>query len=176
MIRNEADVVVQITAEMGPCIPPCGSPPNLTFAYAGGGVPNPNTGAFIYIGAPGKDQVFLNMRVFDRSRADSIWGTALPVVTERDVHATAFHLLNVPLSDSFRTSLRIYDFDGQDAAQIRLRVFSLNLQNATFDILRVDRIVQLLPIHPVARDPNTQANLQRFSSGTSWLHFRSWHL
>lgn len=66
-----------------------------------------NPGAFIYVPRESSGDVALNLRVFDVSRSETIFGTEVPVARESDFHRT-ITLLGVPLDDLFRSALRIY--------------------------------------------------------------------
>ena len=68
----------------------------------------------------------LTLRTEDVSRRNETWGTVIPVVTEKDLFETRFGLNDVPLEDQFRSTLRIYDFDGSTPGGVRVRIFQVN--------------------------------------------------
>lgn len=53
----------------------------------------------------------VSARVRDLSRALHTWGTEIPVVRESEVGQTPITLIDLPVSDRFRTMIRMYDFD-----------------------------------------------------------------
>jgi hypothetical protein len=67
----------------------------------------------------------ISARVRDLSRGLLTWGTELPIVRERQVTGTQITLLNVPHSEHFRMTLRIYDFVRDDNVFI-IRAFPLD--------------------------------------------------
>jgi hypothetical protein len=125
-VRNESDDSVVVTnLPIGLCglCPP--SEPRSTFSLPLF-VHNPNAGTFLYIGSPGAGKVTFTLRVQDVSRQAQTWGTAVPVVRERDVHSDTLQLLDIPTDRRFRTTLRVYDFDTPDNRSVRLRIYALN--------------------------------------------------
>jgi len=126
--RNEADQGVDITDNpFGLCnqCPPYA--PHSTFRiplYA----PNPNAGRFLYIGSPGAGKVTFTLRVQDLSRQALTWGTAIPVVRDRDVFSGRLQLLDIPIDSRFRAALRVYDFEPPTEATsrvVRLRIYDM---------------------------------------------------
>jgi len=126
--RNESDQFVEIGTIIGPCQIECpiGKPAHATFP-AGEFTPEPNRGEFLYIGAPGAGKVTFSLRVQDVSRQLQTWGTAIPVVREKDVFSSALQLLDIPVDSRFRSALRIYDFDTptENPRQVRLRIYDM---------------------------------------------------
>ncbi|HYH06445.1 MAG TPA: IPT/TIG domain-containing protein [Thermoanaerobaculia bacterium] len=61
----------------------------------------------VHVRRPVSDNVRYSLRVRDLSRAESTWGTELPVVRERDF-TSRVQLFDVPLQERFRQTLRIY--------------------------------------------------------------------
>ncbi|MBK5260769.1 MAG: hypothetical protein JJE51_14360 [Thermoanaerobaculia bacterium] len=123
--RNRADVTLDISDKPASgCAGTCGIQPRFTF-----GSPvyreNPNTGTFIYVGAPGRDKVSFSLRVRELSRSAETWGVAIPVVRERDFSGGLMSLIDVPTTAGFRTSLRVYDFQGVSGAEVRMRIYNL---------------------------------------------------
>ena len=55
-------------------------------------------------------QTHISVRARDLSRALDTWGTEIPVVRESEATTSPITLLNLPTSDRFRTTIRIYDF------------------------------------------------------------------
>jgi hypothetical protein len=62
------------------------------------------------------------------------WGTAVPIVRERDVYSGRLTLQNLPTTENFRVALRVYDFDAPADRRVRLRVFPGIRNNALVDV------------------------------------------
>ncbi|HEX8253949.1 MAG TPA: hypothetical protein VF846_12445 [Thermoanaerobaculia bacterium] len=56
-----------------------------------------------------RDDVHVGARVLDTSRTNDRYGTAIPVVWERDLLDSPMVLLDIPTDRRYRTSLRLYD-------------------------------------------------------------------
>ncbi len=85
----------------------------------------PHGGAFVYVARPHNDEIHFQARVWDVSREADTWGTELPVVRESEFLDGAFPLLNIPVADRFRSTLRIYESSGVEGTLVRVRVFPL---------------------------------------------------
>jgi hypothetical protein len=124
-VRNESNEAVVVTnlpvALCGACPP---AQPRSTFSLPLV-VHNPNAGVFLYVGKPGLGKVDFALRVQDVSRQAQTWGTALPVVREKDVHSDSIQVLDIPTDSQFRSALRVYDFDTPADRMVRLRIFAL---------------------------------------------------
>jgi IPT/TIG domain len=83
----------------------------------------PRSARVLYIDSGHADALRLNLRIFDRSRTTTTWGTEVPVVRERDLRSDAVELFPVPLDPLFRQSLRIYDPFRTGNAQVEVRFF-----------------------------------------------------
>lgn len=68
----------------------------------------------------------LTLRSRDLSRQSETWGTVIPVVSKNDLFSRRFGLVDVPIEPQFRAMLRIYDFNAETAANVRVRVYKLN--------------------------------------------------
>lgn len=129
MVRVDADepvLIAQLPGALSVAGPSIAGPkstikPLLLFT------PDPNAGAFVYVGAPGAGgKVTFLLRVQDLSRSALNWGTVIPVVRERDVFSSRAILLDVPADPRFRVALRVYDFDPAEDRQIRVRFYELS--------------------------------------------------
>lgn len=150
--RNESDRHVRVvqnpaaTCSIGGC-PPEDAAPRSTFTPQVFG-DQTHPGAFVYIDAVGAETLFLNLRVQDLSRQSQTWGTQIPVVQERDFHASAFQLLNVPTNTDFRINLRLYDYEGTDGVQARISIVPISGAGVlASEILRLSAPQRTLP-HP----------------------------
>jgi hypothetical protein len=56
-----------------------------------------------------RDDVTVQVRGLDRSRAADRYGSEIPVVWERDLLANPIMLLNIPTDNRYRSTLRLYD-------------------------------------------------------------------
>jgi hypothetical protein len=144
--RNESDRYVEIVQQLSGLCGTCPQPPaqpRSSFAPLAQ-VPNPGGGIFLYISAASVGKVRFNARIQDVSRQAQTWGTQIPLVREQDTFTGPFGLLNVPVDDRFRQTLRIYDFDGINGAQVSVRVYeqdtdvqltekTITLRQASFD-------------------------------------------
>lgn len=107
------------------CPPVPTTPPGITFfpSIAPGSM---SQGAIIEVERRSATSVRFNLRIQDVSRQSQTWGTEIPVVREAELFTGTIHLLAVPLSSAFRSTLRVYDIDAQRGAQFRLRFYRLN--------------------------------------------------
>ena len=81
--------------------------------------------AFLFV-EPGRvNDLSITMRAFDESRQHLTWGASLPVVTRRDLFAGRFGIGDIPGDTSYRSTLRIFDFDATTPAAVRVLVFSV---------------------------------------------------
>ena len=67
-------------------------------------------------------------RIYDESRSSTNYGTELPVIREDELTTVAMDLLNIPSSDRFRSTLRIYDPENEPGGRVRLRFYSMTDQ------------------------------------------------
>jgi hypothetical protein len=163
--RNLGSAAVQVS-EIWPLCPPIGAscgtvgwiaPNETALLRPEGGTPDRPAAIIQALSA---DSLAFHLRVQDLSRQAETWGTEVPVVRERDLRTQTFALVNVPVTDGFRNTLRIYDIDGRSEADVRVRVFRVTLQHAagpgessTPDQLLGDRILRLTPPVSAWRDP-----------------------
>jgi hypothetical protein len=96
----------------------------------------------------------LILRVQDLSRQSQTWGSEVPIVRERDLRTGKLILLDIPISASFRNTLRIYDIDGQANARVALRLFALDPNRPSIvlgskpDALLGEQVIVLRPPAP----------------------------
>src|SRR5213594_2352557 len=151
--RNDNDQYVEVVQRLSGLCGTCPLPPaqpHSTFSPLAT-VPNPGGGIFLYIAAAGAGKVSFNARIQDVSRQALTWGTEIPVVHEQDTFTDTFALLNIPADDRFRQTLRIYDFDGTNGAQVLVRIYP-NDSGA----LLAERMVMLLQ---ASADPSPSPGL-----------------
>jgi hypothetical protein len=69
------------------------------------------------------DMVSLNLRVRDLSREAQNWGTEIPLVTPEQTFTSApIQLSGITLDPRTRQTLRVYDYDGLNAATFNVRL------------------------------------------------------
>jgi hypothetical protein len=84
-------------------------------------------GQILYVGPEGADRLGFGLRFRDLSRQAENWGTEIPVPRETAFHSSAFSLVDVPVTEGFRQTLRVYEIDGTPReASVRVRVFRLD--------------------------------------------------
>ena len=79
-------------------------------------------GVVVYVPKAELPRVSLNLRVRDLSRQSLTWGTELPVVRRSQYYARPFRLINVPLDERFRQTLRVYSAKSINGALFRARI------------------------------------------------------
>lgn len=84
-------------------------------------------GTFIVVEAGRADQLSVGLRFRDLSRQSGTWGTAVPVVHEREFRSGRYSLVDVPLLDGFRSVLRVYELnDTGRNALVRVRMYAID--------------------------------------------------
>lgn len=84
-------------------------------------------GAFLYVSSAQVDLVAFGLRFRDLSRQATTWGTELPVVQEGAFRADRISLLDVPVTEGFRQTLRIYELEGVEReAFVRVKTYRLD--------------------------------------------------
>jgi hypothetical protein len=86
--------------------------------------------AFLLVEPGRRDDVSITTRVFDRSRSHLTWGSSLPVVTRKELFTSRFGIGDVPVTDEFRSTLRIYDFDATTPAAVRVRIYKVTAEGS----------------------------------------------
>jgi hypothetical protein len=69
-------------------------------------------GAFIWVDSSQMHHLTFQLRVQDLSRQESTWGTELPILRESDFFDDRLTLIDVPDTENFRQTLRIYEWEG----------------------------------------------------------------
>lgn len=115
--------------------------------------PDGRQGTFIVADGPQADRLSFNLRFRDLSRQSATWGTEVPVVREGEFRAARFSLMDVPLTEGFRSVLRIYELnDTGRSALVRVRVYSIDpskyLTNSPVDQLIKETVYPLQFLSP----------------------------
>lgn len=71
--------------------------------------PTANPGRMLFVSRSGAENVAMQLRFADVSRASLNGGTEMPVVREKSFRSGKVSLLNVPLDSRYRLLLRVYD-------------------------------------------------------------------
>jgi hypothetical protein len=66
------------------------------------------------------------LRSRDTSRDEEAWGAIVPVVGSDRLHSDSFSITDVPVSDGFRATLRIYDADPTTTPVALVRYYELD--------------------------------------------------
>jgi hypothetical protein len=119
-------------------------------------------GTFIVGEADLTDQLSVSLRFRDLSRQSGTWGTAVPVVHERDFRSGRFSLVDIPLTAGFRSVLRVYELnDTGRPASVLVRIYALDPSN-NLPSSPPDRLIQA-DVFPL--------QFHSAGSGTGWPGF-----
>ncbi|HEX7153609.1 MAG TPA: hypothetical protein VF618_19125 [Thermoanaerobaculia bacterium] len=97
---------------------PC-SPPPLQRAFDAREenlVIGSGTAQFIYVTRQYADFFRVNTRVYDSARDTETAGAFVPSARDDDFSPNGVSLLGIPVAPQFRSTLRVYDYDGRDTA------------------------------------------------------------
>ena len=136
-----------------PCTPPPIRSHTTVFAgYVRCAAPG---GRLLYVDSARLSDLGATLRTRDTTRQDQTWGTAIPVVTDKDLFSSTFSLVNVPLDARFRSTLRIYDVDPSTPAQISVRFYRMGVQPGQPDV--PDTLLRsIVPIFATTPGPAAQ--------------------
>ncbi|HVT05198.1 MAG TPA: hypothetical protein VHL58_17680 [Thermoanaerobaculia bacterium] len=124
--------------------------------------PTEAPGLLLYVERTGSNKVSFNLRVQDLSRQALTWGTDLPVVREESFYTGKIQLLNIPLDERFRQTVRVYDVDATGSGAVTLRAFDA----ATGEALGMT--VLSLPVLSQATPPSKPGFGQLFSLSSTF--------
>jgi hypothetical protein len=97
------------------------------------------------------------LRVQDISRQSQTWGTTVPVVHEDDAYRTTMTLLDIPVSDRFRSMLRVYDFDPDATRKVLIRIYATNASAKQPELTPPDRLLTEFPVTLALLNPELQS-------------------
>ncbi len=129
--ENSGDAVATVRGIVWDCLlPECNLPAPLpseitirTAPLAVGGL----RGTLISVEADDPRQTGFGLRFRDLSRQSTTWGTELPAPREGAFRTSRFSLIDVPVTEGFRQTLRIYELDGTPRdAVVRVRIYRLD--------------------------------------------------
>jgi len=112
----------------------------------------------LFIKRPLAESVAFSLRIQDLSRQSLTWGTEIPVVHEREFKTAAIELFEVPLEARFRETLRIYDPDARQQAEVRLRFFRLRYPGGQPDYTEPEIFSVVMPLLVPAGSVGTLSN------------------
>lgn len=139
-----------------PCAPEAEVPPNETVVLLPGIIGTDRNAAIIEA-SPANDLAF-HLRVQDLSRQAETWGTEVPVVREHELRTSTLALVNVPVGEGFRNTLRIYEIDGTPDAEVLVRLYGIRpgpvgmFVSPRPDQLLGERRLRLVPPLPFQRE------------------------
>jgi hypothetical protein len=126
----ESDTPVDVRpgfCEFNLICPPFVQPLNTPFDVYGtslAGFLGTGLGQFVYLREADEPKLHLNARVYDVSRTQETAGSEIPIVREHDFSTETISLLGIPVASQYRHTLRVYDFDGREGAQVAIRIYA----------------------------------------------------
>lgn len=102
---------------------------------------SPSGALFVMHTWPG-DEVLFNLRVRDLSRQLDTWGTEIPTIRTDEALTGAAHMLDLPSSERFRLTLRIYDLSHSPGSS----AFSVKVYANAGDTLLNELTAAALPV------------------------------
>jgi hypothetical protein len=121
---SQLDLGPVACGDMPICLPvtyPLRRPFRLPNGFNGGDSPY---GEFIFVRAADEGKVHVNSRVYDVSRETETAGAEIPIVHERQFSAGTLSIVGIPVAAQYRHTLRVYDLDGRDGAEVTVRLFA----------------------------------------------------
>lgn len=114
--------------DCGPISGPCFAPIEPGVSETGGRIRNIALGygvpaALLTIDDQYVDQLALQSRVRDTSRGQQNWGTWIPVVPETAAVRGPVALLDIPVIEGYRQTLRVYSFERGANRAVRVRIY-----------------------------------------------------
>ena len=110
---NKSDSPLSVYGVAFPCFIECPAPETMaTTLNKDDAVTNlrqtGHPGTFLFVPKGRGDDFTGTLRVQDMSRQSETWGTEIPIVRDRDFTTGTTNLLDVPLHEGFRETLRVY--------------------------------------------------------------------
>ncbi|HXI12001.1 MAG TPA: IPT/TIG domain-containing protein [Thermoanaerobaculia bacterium] len=90
--------------------------------------PSWQPGVIVYARKDVADGLHFSLRIRDTTRQATAYGTEIPVVRERELRTGPIILLNLPVGERYRQSLRIYEVDrsSNTCGRVQLRLFDMS--------------------------------------------------
>ncbi|HUO83732.1 MAG TPA: IPT/TIG domain-containing protein [Thermoanaerobaculia bacterium] len=104
-------------------------------------------GLILWAPESGADQLHYSLRVRDLSRQATSAGTEIPVIHEQELRSGTIVLLDVPADSRFRSTLRLFDVQGRDGMQVRMRIHADDEEEPRVDTILTLRqsVVNIMP-------------------------------
>jgi hypothetical protein len=87
------------------------------------------SGTFLFIDKQFVDEIQVTVRAQDLSRQSQTWGTLIPTPREREFVSRSFSLNDIPTDPRFRSTIRVYSFDGSVPALVKITVYGVANDN-----------------------------------------------
>lgn len=84
---------------------------------------SPN-GQFLFVREEHEPRLHLNSRVYDASRTEQTAGAEIPIVRESRFINAPVSIVGIPVAPHYRHTVRVYDLDGRNGAQVSIRVYA----------------------------------------------------
>lgn len=101
-------------------------PPGITFSPDVGADSPQQHGAFLFVDSRFINSIQITLRAHDLSRDATSFGTLLPVVREASFRRDRISLTNLPVTSTFRYTIRVYSLGSLTPASARIRVYGLH--------------------------------------------------
>lgn len=107
-------------------------------------------GHIVHVPRGRSEELAFNLRVRDVSRVEKDWGTEIPVVRESSFYSEKLVLLNIPMDDRFRQTLRVYAFGarGNLPGSVRVRAYPLESK-----VPLAEEVLTLQAVEPIEYVP-----------------------
>jgi hypothetical protein len=121
----ESDTRVTIVPEgCGPVEDPCAYPPqNHVFDAFEQTIVTGDDPQFVYVPKQDAAKVSLATRVYDASKSETTAGAFVPTARDGDFREDPFSLIAVPSGARFRSTLRLYEYDGRERSLVRVSLY-----------------------------------------------------
>lgn len=86
-------------------------------------------GTFLFVDKQYLDGLQVTVRAQDLSRQSQTWGTRIPTPREREFVSRSFSLNDIPTDSRFRTTIRVYSFDGSVPASAKITLYGVANDN-----------------------------------------------
>lgn len=120
-ITENTAFIASDTALEGVTTAPLRQPFDLRTRGLVGASPN---GQFLIVRESDASKVRINSRVYDAARQTLTAGSEIPVAREHEFTSGSQSILGIPVAPHYRHTLRVYDLEGRDGAQVRVSLYA----------------------------------------------------
>jgi hypothetical protein len=120
-ITENTAVVASDTALEGVATAPLRQPFDLRARGLVGASPN---GQFLIVRQADASKVRINSRVYDAARQTLTAGSEIPIAREHEFTSGSQSILGIPVAPHYRHTLRVYDLEGREGAQVRVSLYA----------------------------------------------------